>query len=328
MRNRAKTILAASAAALAMFAMPRADAGTLELTYGGPASVISGEVLSASAVLTDDGAPVEGASVTFTLGSASESATTDAAGSAAADLLADLDAGSSTLSITSGAASTTVEITVTHRPTEVVFSGPEHFQLGVNTDTSAYLVDVLDGNKVSGTKLVCDGNGENCAVVNNPLKATFKLGNLPEKAGQSGSFFASPKTDTVIATKLNPNAKGFGVPLVIKFLGNERYAASTLNTTVNVWERIDEDDNHIGTMYNNPTSGEFLYHHYDHYDSGIVTGATFTALATTGYAMSYNGPDAHGTTDLVVAGVVRNGTAQAVFTGTAGARPIGVVSRV
>lgn len=334
MSSKRAKMMAAVVGLVTLGTLTGAKAGTLDLAYTGPTQEITAGYLPVSAVLTEDGAPVEAETVTFSLGEFVEVSDTDGNGVASTEIEVAAPAGS-TVNLTVAAVdlglTQNVAITVVKRPATLQLIGPHEAQLSSPTNNNAtqtftaHLIDNATGREVHGKRLVC--SPAPCKYVADVIKARFKLGNLAEVVGQTGSPTADPPADHVISANIRPTALGFDVPLTITFDGNATYAATVLNTTVNVWERVDEDDNHLGAVYSNPSTGQFRVH-TDLYDSGLVSAPPFTA-ASTAHVLAFNGVDANGKS-LKITGLMR--LAMGTFTGVADLgdndlEPIAVLSR-
>ena len=242
-------------------AMPGGPGGGSTIAYNGPLTADYHDTFTASATVT--GGTVSGGSVTFTLGAAHCTATTNASGVASCPLTPVDPAGAATLTATlaadstHSAASTSAAFTITHEESTLTYTGTTHLANGAPATLSGVLKE--DGSTPIAGSIVqfalgtganqqtCTGTTDtsgtaSCTIpaVNQPLDGS---GTIPVSATFNGDAFYVASSASAAALLEYYTGRSFGlsadVNLVLAQLtipptpdtGQVRTAQATTTTT-------------------------------------------------------------------------------------------------
>ncbi|MHB1487399.1 MAG: carboxypeptidase regulatory-like domain-containing protein [Acidimicrobiales bacterium] len=199
------------------------------LTYAGPPGGGEGQATTLFAIITGatSGEPISGATLVFSLGSLSASATTNASGEASATLDLGLPLGNYTLTISYAGSATLAAASlsapfVIGTPTAIAYAGPHAGRWGQQIALAATLTDPASGQAIPGEPV------------------SFSVG-----AQRTGAITGASGNAEVSFT---PSALPGGYTLVVSFAGGDGYAPAFSSVVFQV-------EAHSTTLsYSGPTS--------------------------------------------------------------------------
>lgn len=187
--------------------------------YTGATTADFHDAFTASADVSGQGAPVSGGTVTFTLGGASCTGTTDSSGNASCSLTPVDPAGGMTLHAdyagdgTHEASSATAAFTITREETTLAYTGPKHVANGVPATLSGVLKE--------------DGAA---AIAGRTVQIALGTGSTQQTcSGTTGADGTVSCTIPVVNQPLNDAAT---VPVAVTFAGDAYYLPSSASATV------------------------------------------------------------------------------------------------